>query len=300
MEIFTAILKNITKDTKIPTKTIVTLNPSSQVCYEENSKQIGTCLRQVWLDKTDQKRTNPLGLNAIMSGFSGNWWENWLIDQTKELGIYHSSSFTLTDPSRIVKGIVDLATIDIELNEIILNEIKTYDGSNYNNSSLIIGNTKVDPKPRDKHLLQLFRYLLIAQQNKITKGNLLYIDRACGLYSRNKQFHVELIKVNNVTYPKITTHNTKGEIVEYVDVRITDNGIYEAEEKLLDCLSTNTIPTKEFKEVYSEIETELNYSKGLVSKYVYEKWKRDPVNNSVGDHQCKYCPFAGGTCSNWI
>ena len=87
LDVFGSIRNNLQEDKRIPTRTLLNLNPSSQVCYDENNKQLGSCLRQVWLEKTDQIKTNPIGVSAVMAGFSGNWWEDWFIDKLKEVGI---------------------------------------------------------------------------------------------------------------------------------------------------------------------------------------------------------------------
>ena len=298
LDIINSIQENITKDRRIPTKTLLTLNPSSQVCYTDSNQQIGSCLRQVWLDKTDQPKTNQISSGAIMAGFSGNWWEEWFINQLKEIGLYYNSNVPFTDVSRIVKGLVDVIIKNPNTNQLELLELKTYDASNYQNASLILGNSKVKPKPRDKHLLQAFRYSLIGRENNFEVNNLIYIDRACGGFYKNKQFKIELITINNIVYPKISTVHL-GEHYEYVDTRISDVGVYKAEELLLNFIGANQIPEKEFIEVYSDDLVQSNYSSGLIPEYLYTKWKRDPKNNPLGDFQCKYCPFSNGTCSSW-
>lgn len=302
LNIFEAVRSNLEKDNRIPTKTLINLNPSSQVCYTESGVQVGSCLRKVWLDKTDKPKTNKIGLNAIMAGFSGNWWEEWLINQVREAGLYHSSQVALTDPSRLVKGIVDLVTKNPQSNFLELNEIKTYDGSNYNVSSSLLGNSKLKPKPKDAHLLQLVRYLicLLLDNSSITVGNLLYLDRACGPYSRNKQFQVTLEKIGDDHYPKIVTVDHKGEYYEYTDFRISVNCLLNTEETLLGYLSSNTIPPKDFKEVYTKEEIIAKHEANEIPDYIFKSWQKDPEINTIGDYQCRYCPFGNkGTCFNW-
>lgn len=300
-DIFTKIRQNLQEPRRIPTKTLITLNPSSQVCYDTDGKQVGACLRQVWLDKMDHPKTNSISLNAVMAGFSGNWWEDWFITQLKAIGIYHSSGFPLTDTARLVKGIVDVAVHNHTENTIELCEVKTYDGSNYYGSVALLGNSSTAPKPKDKHLLQTFRYSLIAKdipQFNIKVNNLVYLDRACGAWYKNKQFKIEMVTIEGITYPKISTV-WKDEYYSFVDTRISDIGIYKAEEALLGALGSGEIPAKEFIEEYDADMVAAKSAAGEIPEYAVKKYNKDPANNPIGDYQCKYCPFSGGTCKNY-
>lgn len=295
-DIFNRIRLSLEEDKTIPSKTLITLNPSSQVCYDDNGKQVGSCLRQVWLTKNDYPKTNPIGINAVMSGFSGNWWEDWFITQLKELGLYYNSQFPATDVDRLVKGIVDIVTINPDTNEKELGEIKTYNGSNYTVAQNIIGNKKVSPRPNTKHLLQAFRYSLIFK-DIFSVNNLYYIDRSCSSWARNKQFKIELIEIEDKIRPKISTV-WNNEYYEYIDKNISDICIYTAEETLLQHIGEGTIPDKEFIESYTNDLADYKYSVGDIPEYVYKNYKKDPINNPVGDFNCKYCPFSRGTCKN--
>lgn len=295
-DIFNRIRLSIEEDRSIPSKTLINLNPSSQVCYDDEGNQVGSCLRQVWYTKNDYPKTNPIGINAVMSGYSGNWWENWFIDRLKEVGVYYTSQFAATDTDRLVKGIVDVATINPDDNSIELGEIKTYNGSNYTVAQNILGNKKVTPRPNMKHLLQAFRYSLIFK-DKFKVNNLYYIDRSCSGWGRNKQFKIEMIDISGKLKPKIST-TWNNEYYEYVEKSISDVGIYAAEEKLLQYIGEGTVPPKEFIETYTEDLLEYKYSSGDIPEYVYKNHKKDPVNNPVGDFNCKYCPFSNGTCKN--
>lgn len=296
-DIFNQIRLNLEKDNKIPVKTLLNLNPSSQVCFDVSSdKSIGTCLRQVWFLKNDFDKTNILPVSNI-SNFAGNWYEKFFIDQLKEIGMYHNSSFSATDVTRLVKGIVDISFTNLSTNQVELGEIKSYDGSNYYGSQGILGTKSIPPKPRDKHLLQAFRYSLIFKDT-FPINNLFYIDRACSQWFKNKQFKIELVKINEITYPKISTI-WNDEYYEYTDTRISDAGVYKAEEQLLSYFGDFVAPPKDFIEEYS---SELILEKIQVKEipdYIYNKYKKDPINNPIGDSNCKYCPFAKGLCKSY-
>lgn len=296
-DVFTKIRLNLEKDNKIPSKTLLNLNPSSQPCLDiSTNKNIGTCLRQIWFTKNDFEKTNIINVNNI-SNIAGNWYENWFINELKACNLYYNSSFSATDTSRLVKGIVDVALLNPNTNEIELGEVKSYDGSNYNNMSTILGNKNNKPAPRLKHLLQAYRYSLIFKDT-IKVNNLFYIDRACSSWYKNKQFKIEIEEINKVLYPKISTV-WNDEYYQYIETTVSDVGIYKAEEKLLDHFYQNTAPEKDYVEEYSEEVIKSRYEKDLIPQYLYNKYIKDPINNPIGDSECKYCPYAKGLCNKY-
>lgn len=293
-DIFGAIRTNLEKPAKLKRPNLLTINPSSQVCYSPEGVQLGACLRQVWLDKTGQPKTNTISLKAKMAAFSGNWWEDWFINQLQQVGVYEDDQFVASDPSRFMKGLVDVSIINPLTNKLELIELKTYDGSNYYGAQAVLGTKSINPKPKNSHLLQAFRYLLI-YRDEVDAINLCYLDRACGDWYKYKQFRITLIEVDGQICPNIET-NWNNEFYSYVAVEVTENGIDTAELKLLEHLSNNLIPMKEFIEVYDDSTVNDKFLDGNIPKYKFEKWSKDPDNNPIGDFQCQYCAFSNGTC----
>ena len=295
-DVFTKIRNNLETNNRIFSKTLLNLNPSSQVCFNSSGESLGTCLRQVWFTKNDFEKSNIMPVSNI-SNFAGNWFEDWFILQLKETGLYYSSSFPATDVQRLVKGIVDVALRNPNDESIELGEVKTYDGSNYYNSQIILGTKTVPPKPRDKHLLQAFRYSLIFKEQFKT-NNLFYIDRACSQWFKNKQFKIQLNEINGISYPKISTI-WNNEYYEYTDTRISDKGIYAAEESLLNYFVINEVPPRSYVEEYDQETINKKIELKEIPDYLAVKNKRDPVNNPIGDSNCKYCPYAKGLCKTY-
>lgn len=296
-DIFGAIRGNLEKPAKLKRPNLVTINPSSQVCYNSEGKQIGACLRQVWLDKTHHTKTNVISLKARMAAFSGNWWEDWFIDQLKQTHLYEDSQFIASDPSRLMKGLVDVSFTNPKTQNIELIEVKTYDGSNYIGAQAVLGTKSISPKPRMSHLLQAFRYLLIYRED-VDAINLCYIDRACGDWYKYKQFRITLIEVGDKLCPFIET-NWNNNYHSYTEVDVTEAGIDQAELSLLEHLGSNRIPMKEYTESYSSTEINEKFLDGKIAKYLFDRWSKDPENNPIGDFQCKFCAFSNGTCKSY-
>lgn len=296
-DIFAGIREVLDKKSSLSSPNILTVNPSSQLCYHEG-KQLGACVRQVWFDKTEAPKTNPISLKARMAGFAGNWWEDWFVDQIKHLGIFEGSQIIATDVSKVVKGFIDVSIINPTTGNIELIEVKTYDGSNYYGAKGVLGTKAEAPTPKMNHLLQAFRYLLI-YKDEVDAINLCYIDRACGDWYKYKQFRVTLIEDDSGDlYPKIETLWNNGYHM-YTLPKVTASGIELAENKLLNHLMDNTVPDRDFIEVYSSEVVNSKFLDGNVPKYLYDKWQKNPEDNPIGDFQCKYCPYFNGTCKEY-
>ena len=295
---FGAIRNNITKKPKLDRPKIHTINPSSQSCYSiTTNKQLGTCLRQAWFDKTNQPKTNPINVKAIMASYSGNWWEEWFINQCKEINIYDDDQINASVPSKMVRGFIDISFINPHTTKLELGEIKTYDGSNYLVSQNIVGTAKIKPKPKIGHLLQAFRYLLI-YKDEVEAMNLFYIDRSCGEFYKNKQFRITLIEIDKAIYPNIETI-WNNEYYSYIENEVTNIGIDIAEDKLIAHLKSGEAPAREYTAEYSPQQASIYFEQGKISDYYYNKYLKDPITNPVGDWNCKYCPYYKGTCETY-
>jgi len=270
------------------TPNIFTLNPSSQVSYDKNLKPNGSCLRQQWFEKTSQDKTNHSSANIILAQDLGNYWENWFINELRILDLLVDNQILATDRKNLVKGFVDVLTRN-KAGELELGEIKTYDGSNYFKSQSILGTKSKAPEPMLSHLLQIFRYLLIYEK-QVVAGNIYYIDKSCSAWYKNYQFRVTIFEHKNVKYPQVECI-WYDEYYNKIYDNISDLNIYKAEQDLLKHIKDSTIPLPSYIPLYNEEQVEDKYANNLIDKTSYEKYKKDPVKNYLGDYQCSYCSY---------
>lgn len=296
-DIFESIKNNIEKPRSLSRKSLFSINPSNQVCFNDDGKSVGSCIRQVWFDKTGNAlKSNTVSLRAKMAAYSGNWWEDWFIDQLKEIRVYEDDGVLATDSSKFVKGLIDVTFTNPNTNKIELVEVKTYNGSSWAAAQNIHGTSKITPKPKMSHLLQSFRYLMI-YKSEVEAINICYIDRSCGDWYKQKQFRISILEIDGRHYPNIEcVYNDQ--LYSSIEPDITIEGINEAENKLIEYLSNDEVPPKDYIEQYDSQTIIHKHMNGEIPDYIYKKWQKNP-DTPIGDYQCLYCPYYGGSCSNY-
>lgn len=290
-DILSAIETNLQSTVSLKTDRIPTINPSMSMCYSTlDSAPIGSCLRQVYLDKMLYPVSNPMGIYVQMTTEAGKLWESWVIEQFKQIGIYVNHSVKVYDPVRFISGEIDILHRNPDDNTLEVTEVKQYNGSNFGAAGSILGTKKEQGKPKDQNLLQVFTYLLMVR-DQISNINLLYIDRSCGSYYNNKQYVISLHRHNDCLYPKVSYKDINGAVAHYIDYRINDKAILEKENMLKEFLKGEVIPPKDYTLVYTDAQVEAKVLRGEVSKTKYSKWKDDKVANKIGDWNCTYCKY---------
>lgn len=298
IDVFKKISENLSKPKILTTDHILsTFSPSSQICYSAKfpDVQLGSCIRQLWFDKNSYEKSNhnDVSPHVKIAGVIGNDLEDWMITQLKQLGLYSEDQIPAIDSANFVKGFVDVSIVNPLTGNIELNEIKTYDGGSFF-GSMVYGTLNSKPQPKIKHLLQAYRYLMI-HKDSVDAINLLYLDRSCSGWFKNKQFRVTLLTVDSEVYPQIEVIWKNGELCTYVETSITSNAIITSEQLLMSYLKSGEIPPKDFIEVYTSDEIETKFFQEKISKTAYDKYKKGTAT-SLGDHQCTYCPYSEGTC----
>lgn len=291
--VFENIQKNLEKEKpRLTTDRIPTHAPSSSMCYSAvDGMPIGSCIRSVYLRRLKVPVSNPVGIYVRMASEAGNIWEDWVIKQYKELGIYVDHSFRFLSLEHNTAGELDILHTNPNTNELEITEVKQYNGSNYYAANSLRGNSKTKPQPKDQHLLQCFDYLL-ATRGKIKRLNLVYLDRSCGGWFNNVQFIIKLEEINNLLYPSISYYIKDGSLESYVDPRINDKNVRDKRDQLDALIELEQLPPKDYHASYSAQEIEIRYAKGEISKAKYTKWREN--NEPIGDWLCSYCPYGKG------
>ena len=292
--LFEAIKTNLTKPKPLKTDRIPTHMPSKAMCNSViDGKPIGHCLRAAYFSRMQYPVSNPLGIYTIMTTEAGRLWEHWLTNQFKELGLYLDHSVKLYDPTSFISGEIDIIHFNPETDKVELTECKQYNGSNYYAASELTGNSKTAPKPKDQNLLQSFEYLIMCRNtgNDLEHINLVYIDRSCANFSNNVQFRISLKEVKGEVHPRIEYFNSKGEVEEYTDFRITETAILNKNEVLDQCVEAQRIPMRDYSHQYAYEVIQDMVSKKELSVARLTKWQQDPIKNPIGDWQCRFCPY---------
>jgi hypothetical protein len=271
------------------------LTPSSQLCIDDNKKDIGFCSRQLWYEKNQYQKSDPKPKvnHVVMAADAGDYWENWFINHIKTSGCYVDNQIPCSHPESFVKGFADMLTTNPQTNKLELTEIKTFNGSEYYKQS-IYGTLKIRPTPQMSHLLQAFRYLLVHNE-EVDAVNLAYIDRSCSGWFKNKQFRITLFEHDSKFYPNIQFKWTDDKLHNYIEKSVTDVGLLEAEKQFLSYMREGVVPPSTYIPIYSAPQIEARNNLGLISKTSYLKYKEKGV--SLGDFPCNYCEFKT-TCLN--
>lgn len=293
--IFENIKTNLQKKENLPrlsTDKLDTHSPSSSMCDSAiDSKPIGSCIRSNYLKRMKAPESNPTDIYVTMACEAGNLWENWIIDQYKDLGIYIDHSVRVTSFEYNISGEIDILHLNPNTNELEISEIKQYNGSNYYAAAELKGSSKIKPKPKDQNLLQVFDYLLTVKDS-IKYINLVYVDRSCGSYYNNIQFIIRLADRDGIYYPLITYFKSDGTTDDYIDPRINSEVTQKKKKELENYIRLEEIPPKDYQIKYDSKTIEMKYSLGEISKTKYTKWRE--TNESFGDWNCSYCRFGPG------
>lgn len=269
-----------------------TFYPSAASCVSETDGEIiGSCIRENYYRCAGYEPSDKDTAYSQYIFAAGKVWENWIIEQFKQMGLFLGNNIKFVDLERYISGEIDLVLKDpADPSKKLIVEIKTWYG--YDATKDILGTAYQHPRPKDSNLLQAFIYLgqFIGQ---IEKDILLYLSREN--QSRN-QFQVEMIEKDGKHYPKITTFwqksNTSDKTFSYIDWRISLEAIYSRYDQLMNYLKNGILPKGDFRHSYTPDEIEQRHKDGLISKTAYEKWQKDKDAFALGHWKCRqYCSF---------
>ncbi len=283
---------HLLKKSPLKADRLPTFYPSAASCISETDGEVlGSCIRENYYRCAGYEASDKDTAYSQYIFAAGKIWEQWIIEQFKQMGMYLGSNMKFVDLERYISGEVDLVVKDMEdLNKKIIVEIKTWYG--YEATKSIMGTSYEHPRPKDANLLQAFIYL--GQfMGQVEKDILLYLSREN--QSRN-QFEIEMVEKDGKHYPQISTYWAKASNAEkkfsYIDYRVTLEGIYKRYDDLMIALKDGKIPKGDFRHSYTPEEVEQRNKDGLVSKTAYEKWTKDKDATAMGHWKCRlYCNY---------
>lgn len=291
MDVFESIGTYLMKGSELKANRLPTFYPSAASCVSElDGKPIGACLRAQFYRCAGYEVTNPSGLYSQYIFAAGNLWEDKMCEWFKEIGIWSGNTIKFQDTKRYISGEIDILIKNPETNKKYIVEMKTYSSANYQAKKELVGSVKTKPRPKDQNLLQSFIYL-DQFQGQVDETLLLYYDRACGGPENNKQFNITSHTANQKQYPIITTKDYSGAPYQYIDKRITIQGIYERYESLRNHLVEGKMPAPDYKHTYTDKEIPEKFAEGIITKTKYEEWTKDPSKVKIGDWQCGWCDY---------
>lgn len=290
MDVFGKLNDYLMKKPELKAERLPTFYPSAASCVSEvDGQAVGACLRAQFYRCAGYEVTNPSGLYSQYIFAAGNLWEDKMCEWFKETGMWIGNTIKFQDIKRYISGEIDILIKDHAANKKYIVEMKTYSSANYTAKVEICGSRNVNPHPKDQNLLQSFLYL-DQFAGQVDGVKLLYFDRACGGPENNKQFDINLHKQNNKHYPVIATTNHQGAPYQYVDKRVTIEGVYERYSSLREHLKSGVMPALDYKPEYTKQEIESKFQSGIIAKTKYEKWQKDP-SIVIGDWQCGWCNY---------
>lgn len=236
----------------------------------------GACLRRCYYRYTSSAKPDPSTPYSEWIFALGKAVEEILVEQWKQMGIWVANNLKFFDKKRNISGEIDLVLSEPD-GTLFGVEVKSFYG--YQATRDLIGNKKVKPAPKTSQLMQTLIY--VDQCKDLEYFKMVYYARDS---ANRTEFDITLVQDGEHKRPCIN-----GDI----DYRFTMDDIYDRYEILMEYVKSNEPPPRDFELVWDAEKVEKRRAIGEVAKTTYEKWKKNPKKNPIGDWQCRYCPFAG-------
>lgn len=288
--------QHLLKKPPLKVERLPTFYPSAASCADPvKGGVMGSCMRENYYRCAGYEQSDPDSVWSQYVFAGGRIWEQWVIDQLKQMGLFKANNLKFVDLERYISGELDVVITDPEGGaKPVIFEMKTFYG--YDAHKDILGTAYQHPRPKDANLLQAFLYLghFMGQVEKVYLMYFARDDHA------RQQFMIEMVEEGGKHYPQITTYWHKANNAErmhsYIEKRVTLEGIYERYDSLMSHLKDGKIPKGDFRHSYTDEEIESMFKSEDISKTAYEKWKKDKDNFAFGHWKCrKYCGFRS-TC----
>lgn len=308
MKFFKMIGEHLTQKPALRGKRLPTMYPSAASCRDDRTVHdesisgesdngvFGACMRASWYRVVGYSESNPSTEYSEYIFAAGNMWEEWLIERTKQMGIYVANSLKWAISEYYLSGEIDIAVKDPETGETIIIESKTYSSANYQAKASYLGLAGRTPMPKVQNAMQaaLYLYYFGKPENGGVKRVLLtYFDRACGGPECHQEFWITLRPVNGVHRIHVECTNDKGRHYSYDLDGISIEGVLARYKELIDYLvkDKENPPPPDYQHTYSDSKVIKLYDAGLISKTKYENWTKNKDKYPIGDWQCSYCGY---------
>lgn len=235
----------------------------------------GTCLRAVYY-RCKGYEPEPFNARTMYTFACGNIVEDWFTEQIKQMGIWRGNSIKFYNNDIGLSGEIDILIEEPDTGDLVIVEMKTTAG--YYSWKEIAGNASTKAKAKPAHLLQIMLYLY-EYRDQVSKGVLLYFN----LENKDrKQFVISLHEEDGKHYPVIDGTMYKTFSVQDIHARYIEVQGY---------IDRNQLPPRDFSMEYTPEVTEQKNARGEIAKTKYDKWKKNPSKNPIGDWECSYCAY---------
>lgn len=275
------------------------LHPSSaSVCYMDGNRKItlGKCLRAAYYNAAKVPREGGVNVSLNMKGSLGKWGEIGNVEKWKEMGIWVANNIKFYNKDLALSGEMDGILRNPMTGELIGVEMKTFYG--YPAGRTLCGvsrekgtGNRYNGRPKDEHFLQSILYYW-EYQNELPEYRLYYMERGDG---HRIEFRIGWDErpdgTHQVWWQQVPGKYWKAFSEEKVYQPYTIEDIHKRYRDLLTALREKKVPPKDYTDAWSEDEVEYRWEHAMISKTNYDKWKRNPVTNKIGDWHCSYCDY---------
>jgi len=204
--------------------------------------------------------------------------EEILVEEWKQIGIWVANNIKFYDQARNISGELDVVLSEPD-GTLFGVEVKSFYG--YHGKKQIMGNKSTVGKPKTSQLLQTLIYVdLCRKLGLIQYFKLIYYARD---EAARREFDISLIEDGEFLRPTIDGN---------IDYRFTMQDVYDRYEELDAHVKAGTLPPRDFDINWDAEKVEFRKTLGEVAKTTYEKWKKKPASNPIGDWQCRYCAYS--------
>jgi hypothetical protein len=238
------------------------------------TRTAGGCLRASWFRYTGQ--ADP---SKVLSPDAYTQWifalgkavEQILVEQWKQMGIWVGNNIQFYDEARNISGEIDVLLRDPQTRELYIGEAKSFYG--YQATKQVCGNKSTKAEPKTSQMMQALVYV-DQFKDLVSYAKLIYYARDS---AERNEFDITLVEKDGAHWPCIDG---------MIDTRFTMENIYARFAELSDYIRAGVMPPPDYEMRWSPEKVEQRHLLGEIAKTTYEKWKKSPKSNPIGDWMC--------------